>query len=146
MSGHRCDSADLRSQDLASRALRSSASDSEAPAVHRPVRLAVFRRASVDVQDEKSSGQDAVPVVAQADQADTGVAVSTTDAVTSGAEDTASPADADDSVDGDRAPGRTCAGHGTRNDEITVSLPNRGSRLIPQHSAVCCRWVCDRRP
>jgi hypothetical protein len=70
MSDRRRDSADLRSQDLASRALRSSASDSEAPAVHRPDRLAVFRRASIEVQEQKSSGQDAVPVVARADMAD----------------------------------------------------------------------------
>jgi hypothetical protein len=89
MSGRRCDSADLRSRDLASRALRTSASDSEAPAVHRPDRLAVFLRASIEVQEQKSSGQDAVPVVARADMADTRGEVPTTDAVTLGAEDAA---------------------------------------------------------
>jgi hypothetical protein len=29
-----------------------------------------------------------------------------------------------------------------RNDELMVSLPSCGSRLIAQHSAVCCRWTC----
>jgi hypothetical protein len=139
MSGHRCDSADLRSQDLASRALRSSASDSEAPAVHHSLRLAVFRRASVEVQEQKSSGQDAVPVVARTDIADIRGEVPTTDAVTFGAEDAASRSDADDSADGDHAPEQACAGHGRSNDKLLVSLPSWGSRRIAQHSAVCCR-------
>jgi hypothetical protein len=70
MTGHRREAADLRSQDLVCRALRSAASDPEAPAVHRPVHLAVVGRAPADLHDRQSSGQDAAPVGAQADQAE----------------------------------------------------------------------------